>query len=113
MLFNRNKVAIYNLLYAHEYSLCSIPAEQQRLRAGFPPKELKPGDDPTCPVELVNGERVSVDIVNIGVAMGGAMGKETTPTPSMSEAPPTRRGAEQAGGDDDTAQKQASKCNRP
>ena len=37
----------------------------QRLRAGFPPRELKPGVDPNLPVQLVNGERVQVDVVNV------------------------------------------------
>ena len=37
----------------------------QRLRAGFPPKELKPGADPSVPVQLANGERVQVDVVNV------------------------------------------------
>ena len=37
----------------------------QRLRAGFPPKELKPGADPNVPVQLANGERVQVDVVNV------------------------------------------------
>ena len=37
----------------------------QRLRAGFPPKELKPSADPNLPVQLANGERVQVDVVNI------------------------------------------------
>ena len=41
----------------------SIPPEQQRLRWGFPPRELRPSADPTHPVELTNGERVSVDVV--------------------------------------------------
>ena len=36
----------------------------QRLRAGFPPKELKPGNDPNLPVQLANGERVQVDVIN-------------------------------------------------
>ncbi len=43
--------------------MTSIPPEMQRLRSGFPPKELKPGPDPTQPLELANGERVSVDII--------------------------------------------------
>ena len=37
----------------------------QRLRAGFPPKELKAGADPNAPVQLANGERVQVDVVNV------------------------------------------------
>lgn len=42
----------------------SIPPVQQRLRSGFPPKELLPEcDDPSLPVNLTNGERVSVDII--------------------------------------------------
>ena len=42
----------------------SIPPEKQRLRSGFPPRELKPpSDDPSLPVELANGERVSVDVI--------------------------------------------------
>lgn len=44
--------------------------EQQRLRWGFPPKELRPSADPTHPVELTNGERVSVDVV-AGAERGG------------------------------------------
>ena len=50
----------------------SIPAERQRLRSGFPPKELKPGSDPAHPLELTNGERVSVDIIET---------KQDTPPP--------------------------------
>ena len=49
----------------------SIPAEQQRLRWGFPPRELRPSVDPTHPVELANGERVSVDVVASAVVKGG------------------------------------------
>ena len=48
-----------------------IPAEQQRLRRGFPPRELRPSEDPTHPVELTNGERVSVDVVTTSVPSGG------------------------------------------
>ena len=49
----------------------SIPAEQQRLRWGFPPRELRPSVDTTHPVELANGERVSVDVVASAVVKGG------------------------------------------
>ena len=42
----------------------SIPPEKQRLRSGFPPRELKPpSEDPSLPVNLANGERVSVDVI--------------------------------------------------
>ena len=37
----------------------------QRLRTGFPPKELKSGADPNEPVQLANGERVQVEVVNV------------------------------------------------
>ena len=47
------------------FSLFSVPPVNQRLRAGFPPKELKPGADPSVPVQLANGERVQVDVVNV------------------------------------------------
>lgn len=59
--------------------LPSIPSEQQRLRWGFPPQELRPSADPTHPVELCNGERVSVDVVAgrdgrvVGVERGEGM----------------------------------------
>ena len=42
---------------------CSIPVERQKLRSGFPPRELHCPEDPTQPVALVNGEKVSVDIL--------------------------------------------------
>ena len=45
--------------------MSSVPPVNQRLRAGFPPKELKPGSEPDLPVQLANGERVQVDVVNI------------------------------------------------
>lgn len=40
-----------------------VPVERQKLRSGFPPRELHPPEDPTQPVALVNGEKVSVDIL--------------------------------------------------
>lgn len=64
--------------------------EQQRLRWGFPPKELRPSSDPTHPVELTNGERVSVDVV-AGVE---GVGKKTKGAENVA---PKRRGAEGEG----------------
>ena len=45
--------------------MSSVAPVNQRLRAGFPPKELKPGGDPSLPVQLANGERVQVDVVKV------------------------------------------------
>ncbi len=58
-----------------------IPLERQKLRSGFPPRELHPPSDPSQPVALVNGEKVSVDIL------------PAPPTPSLT--PP--QGKEEAG----------------
>lgn len=67
----------------------SIPAEQQRLRWGFPPKELRPSTDPTHPVELTNGERVSVDVMATATVSGDrgerAKEKEKTGAEGVSE----------------------------
>lgn len=38
-----------------------IPPLQQKLRWGFPPKELCPSEDPSSPLALSHGERVSVE----------------------------------------------------
>ena len=38
-----------------------IPVHQQKLRWGFPPKELLPPEDHTSPLPLSHGERVSVE----------------------------------------------------
>lgn len=46
-----------------------IPCNCQRLRWGFPPKELHPSEDNT-PLCLSHGERVSVEWV--GRTVGGA-----------------------------------------
>ena len=43
--------------------LGSIPAHCQKLRLGFPPRELRPPSDPTQPVDLANGEKISVDMI--------------------------------------------------
>lgn len=43
--------------------ICSIPPDRQKLRSGFPPRELQPPADPQQPVDLANGEKVSVDII--------------------------------------------------
>lgn len=40
-----------------------IPPHRQKIRSGFPPRELHPPSDPTQPVNLENGEKVSVDIL--------------------------------------------------
>ena len=50
-------------MYVTMYHVRVSPVNQ-RLRAGFPPKELKPGNDPNLPVQLANGERVQVDVIN-------------------------------------------------
>ncbi len=61
--------------------LPSIPPVRQRLRSGFPPKELLPeSGDPSLPVNLTNGEKVSVDIVaavDSGIAMDTSSTEET------------------------------------
>ena len=38
-----------------------IPPLEQKLRWGFPPKELCPSEDPSSPLALSHGERVSVE----------------------------------------------------
>lgn len=38
-----------------------IPSEQQKLRWGFPPKELCRPEDPSTPLPLSHGERISVE----------------------------------------------------
>lgn len=40
-----------------------VPTNQQRLLSGFPPRELIPPEDPSAPLPLSNGERVSVQFV--------------------------------------------------
>ena len=79
---------------------CSIPVEQQRLRWGFPPKELRPSD-PTHPVELTNGERVSVDVVAGAEGVGNKRGGDK-------KGSPERRGAvgEREEGDDNKRKEQ-------
>ena len=52
----------------------SIPACKQKLRSGFPPRELVPPDDPSLPVDLADLEKISVDIVT---------GTEVGPKPSL------------------------------
>ncbi|XP_019851334.1 PREDICTED: deubiquitinating protein VCIP135-like isoform X2 [Amphimedon queenslandica] len=47
-----------------------IPLSQQKLRWGFPPKELLAPEDPRAPLPLSHGERVSVE--RVGGAKGGA-----------------------------------------
>lgn len=44
-----------------DHALCSIPAHLQKLRSGFPPRELCPPSDPSQPVSLANGDKVSVE----------------------------------------------------
>ena len=44
-------------------SMSRIPPHRQKIRSGFPPRELHPPSDPTQPVDLENGEKVSVDIL--------------------------------------------------
>lgn len=51
-----------------------IPASEQKLRWGFPPKELLAPEDPGAPLPLSHGERVSVE--RIGGAKGGAYDKQ-------------------------------------
>lgn len=47
----------------HMVFLSRIPRHRQKLRSGFPPRELHPPLDVTQPVKLDNGEKVSVDIL--------------------------------------------------
>ena len=72
--------------------------DQQRLRWGFPPRELRPSSDPTHPVELTNGERVSVDVVSGGVDGGVS---ERTGT----EGQGREKGAEGGTEDEDSAKR--------
>ena len=37
---------------------------QQKLRCGFPPKELHPPTDVSQPLNLANGDRVLVDVIS-------------------------------------------------
>ena len=53
-----------------------IPRQRQKLRSGFPPRELLPPVDPTQPVELHNGEKVSVDILPLAPAETEVRGLE-------------------------------------
>jgi len=40
-----------------------VPPSRQKLRSGFPPRELVAPSDPTLPVALANGDKVSLDIL--------------------------------------------------
>lgn len=59
-----NFLPVYSLI-ATSCVTCSyrIPPERQKLRSGFPPRELLPPADPTHPVNLTNGEKVSVEVL--------------------------------------------------
>ena len=41
------------------------------MRSGFPPRELVPPSDPSLPVDLANGEKVSVDILPTATILPG------------------------------------------
>ncbi len=72
----------------------SIPPGQQRLRSGFPPKELLPElGDPSLPVNLANGERVSVDIL-ASTESDVAMDTTSTREASDSDQADAERGKE-------------------
>ena len=66
-----------------------IPSNQQRLLSGFPPRELLPPDDPSAPLPLGNGERVSVEWVG---------GPQPMATEESSQSPLSPAGV---GGDSD------------
>ena len=62
-----------------------IPVSVQKLRWGFPPKELLAPEDPAAPLPLSHGERVSVE--RVGGAKGVASNK-----PQYPSIPPPDRG---------------------
>ncbi len=73
-------IIIINIILSYS----SIPASRQKLRSGFPPRELLPPDDPTRPLDLANGEKVSVDVI--------APLEEVSPaTPSLSAGVSSRQ----------------------
>ena len=72
----------------------SIPVPNQRLRWGFPPKELHPSEDPSSPFKLSHGECVSVEwagqhVRNISLE-DNTMSSVLGPTHSPVNKSPTR-----------------------
>jgi len=69
------------------------PHRRQRLRCGFPPKQLHPPSDPTQPLNLANGDRVLVDVIpdeleqaEKGVELKAALIDENSSQSTSSEA---------------------------
>ena len=76
---------IFFILYVR-VCVTSVAPGNQRLRAGFPPKELKAGSEPNLPVQLANGERVQVDIVNVQKEKASSSSAATKSSSSTSSA---------------------------
>ena len=51
---------MYHMIPLISHDLC----RQQRLRCGFPPRELHAPSDSSQPLNLANGDRVLVDIIS-------------------------------------------------
>ena len=67
MISYRERVASYrrgNVGVVKElYFFSRVPPSRQKLRLGFPPRELVAPSDPAAPVALANGDKVSLEIL--------------------------------------------------
>jgi hypothetical protein len=73
-----------------------IPSSQQKLRWGFPPRELTQPDDPLSPLPLTHGEKVSVERIAPSIPVTSASSGASNMT---STANKTGRGALEGLGD--------------
>lgn len=88
--------------------LSRIPLERQKLRSGFPPRELHPPSDPSQPVALANGERVSVDILPASTPVAMAVQPQAEEEDVKGE--PTGQSSEAAGGEESELKQQAQQA---